>query len=342
MTRLSICIPTYNYGVFIGETLDSILSQVPADVEIIVLDGGSTDATANVVTEKRREYPQLSYCFQTFRGGIDRDIEKVVSLATGKYCWLFSADDIMIPGAIDIVLNAIKSNDDVYLCEHDLCDIKMNPIKEYPIFKRIRVPTIFNLGDVSQKKTYFQSARTSEAFFSFLSGPIFKKELWDRADIPESFRGTCWIVAGRLLRMIPKGFTINYLGRTLLHKREGNDSFSNGSVVNRHRITIESFHHVANSIFGEQSEEAFHIRRVLHLDCPLSNMLHAKLKTSENPEKEDITTLNRIAKMHYSDPCFGNWVRHVLYSNTPLFALMILYRIKNWVKYIKRNLSSGR
>jgi abequosyltransferase len=217
----------------------------------------------------------------------------------------------------------------------------MNPIKKYPIFNNIRFQTVFNFGDASQKKTYFQSARTSEAFFSFLSGPIFKKELWDHTDIPESFRGTCWIVAGHLLRMISAGITINYLGKTLLHKREGNDSFSGGSIVNRHRITIESFQHVANFVFGKQSEEAFHIRRVLHLDCPFSSLLYAKLKTAENPDKEDITTLNRIAKMHYSDPCFGNWVRYTIYNNTPFFALMVLYRLKNWVKNIKRNLTSG-
>lgn len=327
---LSICIPTYNYGKFIGQALDSILSQVLAGIEVIVLDGGSTDATTEIVTEKQRDYPQLRYHYQNFRGGIDRDIEKVVSLAYGKYCWLFSADDIMVPDAINNVLKAITSNDDVYLCGHDLCDFEMNPIREYPIFNNLNFPKLFNLGDASQRKSYFQSARTSEAFFSFLSAPIFKKELWDNADIPESFRGTCWIVAGHLLSMIPIGITVYYLGKILLHKREGNDSFSNGSIVNRHRIAVDSFQHIANSVFGKQSEEAFHIRRVLHLDCPFLRLLYAKLKTADNPEKEDINTLNRIAKMHYSDPGLGNWIKYVVYKATPPVALRVLYRVIYW------------
>src|SRR5436189_130716 len=104
MMQLSICIPTYNFGKFIGQTLDSILPQVCSGVEVIVLDGGSIDDTADIVSIRRREYPMLTYHHQDFRGGIDRDIEKVVSLAQGQYCWLFSADDIMLPGAVDKIL----------------------------------------------------------------------------------------------------------------------------------------------------------------------------------------------------------------------------------------------
>jgi abequosyltransferase len=333
-----VCIPTHNYGRFIGETLESIVCQASEEVEIVVLDGASTDNTNDVVEGFQCVFRRLRYYRQDFKGGIDRDIEKVVSLAHGKYCWLFSADDIMVPGAIEKVLEAMKSNHDVYLCEHDLSDLTMNFIMEYPIFKNLRIPKLFNLGDASQRKTYFQSAKTSEAFFSFLSGPIFKKEIWDCADIPESFRGTCWIVAGHLLTMIPKGFTVNYLAETLLHKREGNDSFSMGSFVNRQRITIENFQHVSNFVFGERSEEAFHIRRVLHLDSPFLSLIYAKLKVGLNPEAEDINVLNRIVKMHYADPNFGNWMKLALYKTTHPVALKAAYRLKKlWEKIQERD-----
>lgn len=312
--KLSICIPTYNFGKFIGQTLDSLLPQVSASVEVIVLDGGSIDDTADIVSIRQREYPMLTYHHQNFRGGIDRDIEKVVSLAQGQYCWLFSADDIMLPGAVNKILEAIKSNADVYICEHVLCNLKMDPISEHPPFNNISHPRLFNLGDASQRKEYFRSARTSEAFFSFLSGPIFRKTIWDSANIPESFRGTCWIVAGHLLSMVSKGLTVNYLGETLLHKRGENDSFSDRGMVNRFRIAIETFHHVGNSVFGKFSEEAFHIRRVLQLDIPFRYLILAKLKAAEHPDREDIQVLNRLAMMHYADPSISNWIKYTLYK----------------------------
>jgi len=335
MILLSICIPTYNFGKFIGQTLDSIVPQLSTEIELIVLDGGSTDETAEVVAIRQRECKQLTYFHQSCRGGIDRDIEKVVSFARGKYCWLFSADDIMLPGAIDKVLDAVKSNDDVYICEHVLCNLEMEPICEYPPFNNISHSMLFNLENISQRKEYFRLARTSEAFFSFMSGPIFKREIWDGAKVPESFRDTCWIVAGHLLSMIPKGITVNYLGEKLLHKRGGNDSFSDRGVVNRCRIAIEAFQHVGNTVFGAHSEEAFHIRRVLQFDIPLRNLLAAKLQAAKNPATEDIVVLNRIVKMHYADPSVGNWMKFTLYKILPPVVLEMVAGLKRLLR--KRN-----
>lgn len=332
MIYLSICIPTYNFGKFIGQTLDSILPQLSPEVEVIILDGGSTDDTDEVVSGRRRECEQLIYFRQDFRGGIDRDIEKVVSLARGKYCWLFSADDIMLPGAIRKLLEAIRTNSDIYICEHVLCNLEMKPISEYPPFNNLEHPHLFDLEDIAQRKEYFRLARTSEAFFSFMSGPIFKKEIWDSAKIPESFRDTCWIVAGHLLSMFPKGVTVNYLGEVLLHKRGENDSFVDRGIVNRCRIAIEAFQYVGNSVFGEDSEEAFHIRRVLKFDIPLRHLLTAKLRAARHPETEDILMLNRLVKMHYVDPSVVDWAKLAMYKVSAPVVLEMASTLRNLLR----------
>jgi abequosyltransferase len=332
MIRLSICIPTYNFGKFIGETLDSILPQLSAEVEVIILDGGSVDNTATEVAAKKEKCNSIAYHLQDYRGGIDRDIEKVVSLARGQYCWLFSADDIMQPDSIPKILEAIKTNYDVYLCEHLLCDFNMRPLREYPPLHSVLTPRLFDFSDENQRQTYFRLARTSEAFFSFMSSPVFKRTVWDAAKIPESFRGTCWIVAGHLLSMASNEFTIYYLAEKLLKKRGDNDSFADQGMVNRSRIAIEMFQHVSNTIFGEQSQEAFHIRRVLQQDIPLSYLMLAKLATAENPALEDIALLNRITKMHYSDKTLNNLGKHALYKATPTPLVKFVY----WLKTLMR------
>ena len=332
MVALSICIPTYNFGKFIGQTLDSLLPQISQEIEVIVLDGGSTDDTSEVVASRQPNYAQLIYYNQGFRGGIDRDIEKIVSLAKGQYCWLFSADDIMLAGAVEKVLKAVKSNNDIYICTHVLCDFDMKPICEYPPFKQMPSSKLFDLGIAAQKKEYFCAARTSEAFFSFMSGPIFKKEIWDKAEIPDSFRHTCWIVAGHLLSMIPRGITVNYMGEALLHKRGGNDSFADRGIVNRCRIAIETFQHVGHTIFGIAAEESFHIRRVLQLDVPLLLLLYAKLKTAEFPYTEDIIVLNRLAKKHYSDTTVTNWIKYAIYKISNPSILKMASKLRKWLQ----------
>src|SRR5207244_8971458 len=91
---LSICIPTYNFAAFIGQTLDSIARNILAGVEVIVLGGGSTDDTAAVVADRQRRQPQIKYYRQEFRWWIGRDMGKGVDLAEGECCWLVCAGDM--------------------------------------------------------------------------------------------------------------------------------------------------------------------------------------------------------------------------------------------------------
>ena len=118
--------PTYNFGRFIAETLHSILEQDGAEeIEVVVLDGASTDNTADIVTGLQKQYPQIKYFRLPVKGGIDRDMAKTVELASGEYCWLFSSDDTMRSGALEFALNEIKQGYDLYLCRHVECTFEM-------------------------------------------------------------------------------------------------------------------------------------------------------------------------------------------------------------------------
>lgn len=330
MIRLSICIPTYNFGRFIGQTLDSILPALTGEVELVILDGGSTDDTSAVVAQKTDGLDQVHYHKQAYRGGIDRDIAKVVSLAQGDYCWLFSADDIMRPGAIKKILVAICSNCDIYLCEQTLCSLNMEPIKAHPIFTGIATPTKFNLGKSEDRKRYFSAARTSEAFFSFLSGPIFRKELWDRAEgIPDSFYLTCWALAGRLLSQMPDGLVVQYLGENLILKRGENDSFMENGVVNRLRISVEGFTHIAETIFGKNSYETRNIRRVIRNERSLFHLLFLRQHVLNSPQKENIQDLQRIVASHYANAGVINAFRYAIFRAMPIQLIRLGELLKN-------------
>ena len=94
--KLSIPVPVYNFAEFLPETLQSIVSQEGAEqVEIIVVDGASTDNTPQVMAEFCAKYPNVRYHRLPEKGGIDRDMAKSVEVSSGEYCWLFSGDDIM-------------------------------------------------------------------------------------------------------------------------------------------------------------------------------------------------------------------------------------------------------
>ena len=94
--RLSIAIPIYNFARFVPLTLDSIVAQDRVDeVEIVVVDGASTDDTPQVMEAYCAAHPQVRYVRLPQKGGIDRDMAIAFGQTSGDYCWLFSGDDIM-------------------------------------------------------------------------------------------------------------------------------------------------------------------------------------------------------------------------------------------------------
>ncbi|WP_298930586.1 glycosyltransferase [uncultured Ramlibacter sp.] len=105
--KLSMCIATFNRAGFIGQTLDSILPQLTSEVELVVVDGASTDGTADVVAAYRSQYPSLVYHREKENSGFDRDVDKAVTYARGQYCWLMSDDDILADDAIATVLKSL-------------------------------------------------------------------------------------------------------------------------------------------------------------------------------------------------------------------------------------------
>jgi abequosyltransferase len=316
--RLSICIPTYNFGPFIGATLQSVLSQVEEGVEVVVLDGGSTDDTTKVVESFQERYPCLRYERRDERGGIDRDIARNVDLARGEYCWLFCADDVMKPGAMKRMLEHLNSGCDVYLCGLTLCTLDMEPLGDHRV-SRIKTESQFDLSDTGERTVYFKHALTTTAFFSFAGSLAFKKSRWDEIGLDEEFVGSLWAHVARFFQMIPAGLRLHYIPTAYLFKRSDNDSFMDKGIVHRYAIAIDGYHRLADACFPRGSREARDVRRVVSNEFPPWFMLDLKFK-SQRERPEDLPTVDRLAAKTYGDRTLRNLVYRTLYDHTPRAA----------------------
>ncbi len=95
MTTVSVVIPCRNYGHFVGDAIKSVLNQTHDDIELIVVDYGSTDETPDVVAR----YPQARLVQCSNQGlCIARNIGMQAS--RGKFLVFLDADDILTPDAI--------------------------------------------------------------------------------------------------------------------------------------------------------------------------------------------------------------------------------------------------
>lgn len=95
--RLSVVVPSYNHGQFIEAAIRSVLLQGYPDLELIVVDGGSTDGTMDVV---RRYENHLDHLIWEEDGGAAHALNKGFRLATGQIFGFLNADDFYLPGGL--------------------------------------------------------------------------------------------------------------------------------------------------------------------------------------------------------------------------------------------------
>jgi glycosyltransferase involved in cell wall biosynthesis len=109
---LSVVIPAYNSARFIGEAIESVLAQGHPEIELLVVDDGSTDDTADVVA--RHGKPVKLVRQQNSGAAVARNTG--MRVARGRYVAFLDADDLWLPGKIDAQLAHLEQHPDVSLC----------------------------------------------------------------------------------------------------------------------------------------------------------------------------------------------------------------------------------
>lgn len=107
--RISVCMASYNGQAYIRQQIESILSQLGADDELVVVDDASTDGTAGVVSS--HEDPRIRLIRQPVNVGYTRNFERALREARGKYIILSDQDDIWLPGRVEAAMDALRDSD---------------------------------------------------------------------------------------------------------------------------------------------------------------------------------------------------------------------------------------
>ena len=103
---VSVVIPAYNAEAFIASAIDSVLAQSYRLLEIIVVDDGSTDATARIA----ESYGAPVTCFRRENSGPPVARNRGILAAQGEYIGFLDADDLYEPGRIDLQVSKLHHN----------------------------------------------------------------------------------------------------------------------------------------------------------------------------------------------------------------------------------------
>ncbi len=105
--KLSIVTPSYNQGQFLEETILSVLDQKYSNLEYIIIDGGSTDASVEII---RRYEKHLAYWVSEKDRGQVHAINKGIEQTTGDIFGFVNSDDLYLPGSFAAVAEDFENH----------------------------------------------------------------------------------------------------------------------------------------------------------------------------------------------------------------------------------------
>lgn len=107
MAKVSVIIPAYNSEQFIGETLDSLVNQTLQDIEVIIVNDGSTDGTQEIIDAYCKEH-SIFKSYIKENGGVSKARNYGLERATGEYVVFLDADDTYTKTSLEAFYNKAK------------------------------------------------------------------------------------------------------------------------------------------------------------------------------------------------------------------------------------------
>jgi abequosyltransferase len=209
---LSVCIATHNRARYLGQTLDNILEQCGDAVEVVVVDGASTDDSAAVVEMRAVNQSNLKYYPQATNSGIDGDFDKAVELAQGRYCWLASDDDMLAPDAVARVLNACRNEPDAVIID---AEVRTADLVEVLVPQRLGFCGERRYVSMDSERLFIDCG----LHLNFIGALVIRRELWLQRE-RKRYYGSEFIHVGVLFQAPLPGEVI-VIGAPLVRIRYG-------------------------------------------------------------------------------------------------------------------------
>ena len=132
---VSVVMPVYNGEKYLKEAIDSVLSQSYQNIELVIVNDGSTDSGSQIV--KKYTDPRIRFVENESNSGIVYSRNKGLESATGKYVATLDSDDIALPDRIEKQVLFLENNS-----EYGMCGTFFSTIDSAGMFvKKVHFPT---------------------------------------------------------------------------------------------------------------------------------------------------------------------------------------------------------
>jgi abequosyltransferase len=253
---LSFCIPTYNRGDVIEETIASIEKVGLANYEIVVYDGASTDNTQHVLDQISKRNKSVRYIRASKNSGVDADMASCVAESKGDYCWLLSSDDVLIPVAAAEFINFVyKFKRDIYLTDFTYCSRDLKPLKKSNIILSNANHCFFNTKNSEELRRYYRSGTSNNILFCYMSIIVFRTEKWQSVKHAPALQFAGYAHALKLNQIVADGCDVAVFRKESVLNRGDNDCFEKLGIEKRYLLDFVGYRNIANHIFGSENEK---------------------------------------------------------------------------------------
>ncbi|SMP65531.1 Glycosyl transferase family 2 [Sphaerochaeta associata] len=122
--KFSLLIPVYNVENYLRDCLDSVISQVFDDFEVICVDDGSTDSSGKICDEYKAQYPERISVIHKVNEGLVSARRIGLKNAIGEYVCFLDSDDFIVPYFFEVLFQEIQScNPDIVIFGYNRVDL---------------------------------------------------------------------------------------------------------------------------------------------------------------------------------------------------------------------------
>lgn len=234
MKKVSVLIPAYNVEKYISQCLESVCNQTYPDIEIIVIDDGSNDATFSIISKYAKDDPRIAALSRENKG-VAHSRNELLDHAKGEYVLFVDSDDWIEPDMISTLVGlSEKYSVDLVMCRN----VNVNTTKNDSVVD------VWNKDEILKKFLEHRELTGS------LCNKLIKRQLFDGIRFtPGISYGedamVIWDIIGRLDKMV-------YTTEEFYHYRMNATSISHQGLSEAKMSVLQVWDYISNSDLAQK------------------------------------------------------------------------------------------
>lgn len=311
--KVSIIIPVYNVEKYIEKCLNSLVNQTLKDIEIIIINDGSSDKSEEIIKRYLKEYSDIIKYYKTKNGGQGAARNYGLKKARGKYIMFVDADDFIESTMAESLYNkAIKEDSDIVICGDNIISEK-----DYNIIKK--------------ESCYSYSKKEDTLNFIFgnmaVWNKIYKKDIIAKNNI--KFREHVWYEdLDFTYKIFLHSSKVSYVDKFLYNYLLREGSTMNNQNIERNLELCKSFDEIiqyceSKNLYDDNYEKIEFLCLYHIYICGIVRVI--RTKCSNKNKRKIINELKSYTKNHFTNIKKNQYIKY-LDNNKKIIYFLIKYK----------------